>query len=152
MWSSMRHSIATPEGQLPACLCKLLRLAVADARKAASTPGYKLDMAFWHTPNGSCRVCMAGAVIAMTLGGDRREILDPRVFVEKRPLLAINEMRIGMFITAHRTLYQFDAPDSLRYALESAHDIVRNGYRSSMLRAPWFVYEQAARVLEVAGL
>lgn len=66
---------------IPERLSAVIRLAVADSKKIATTPGYKLDMALWHQPaeledgspddNGVCAVCMAGAVLANSFGLQR---------------------------------------------------------------------------------
>lgn len=55
---------------LPNTLSGLLELAVQDAQKCEALPElYRLDMGQWHTPEaGVCVICMAGAVIAQTLG------------------------------------------------------------------------------------
>lgn len=55
--------------RLPNKLSACIRVALADLRKVEADERYRVDMATWHTPIGDrCAVCLAGAVMAGTLG------------------------------------------------------------------------------------
>lgn len=66
---------------------------------------YVVDMGVWHswdmTPRGDgegprCSVCLAGAVMAQTLGADPEADLDPMDFeLEHAKLSALNAFRVG---------------------------------------------------------
>lgn len=62
------------EFMLPSQPSALIRLALNDLRWVERIEGYHVDMGEWHKPgsrsNGSCAVCLAGAVIAISLGED----------------------------------------------------------------------------------
>lgn len=46
----------------------LIRLAVHDLSVVEKLPKrFKVNMAEWHTPNGACKVCFAGAVMAISM-------------------------------------------------------------------------------------
>src|SRR5688572_23601272 len=81
---------------LPKVPSALIRLAIADLEKCEATPGYIVDMAFWHYPAKQCWVCLAGAVMAMSLGADASADMEPSDYVDERnKLLAINNFRRG---------------------------------------------------------
>lgn len=56
--------------RLPDRPSELLKLAMADLDAVRADPQYHVDMAAWHIPqsNGVCAVCLAGSVMANTLG------------------------------------------------------------------------------------
>jgi hypothetical protein len=65
---------------LPNKPSELLRLALADLRKVERDERYEVDMWAWHAPDESdnrCHVCLAGAVIAGTLGARPDQDLMP---------------------------------------------------------------------------
>jgi len=53
--------------RLPDKPSALIRLGLADLRKVEKSSKYKVSMRSWHSPNGVCSVCFAGAVMAGTL-------------------------------------------------------------------------------------
>lgn len=152
MWSTVRHN--TEVGGLPGCLCMLLRVAVADGMKIERTKGYVLDMSVWHRANGVCRVCMAGAVMAVSLGIPRNKGALPSEMGSKvqQHLYAINDMRAGWFDAAYGSLHGKIFPRELRPAAQAARSLVINRFSLSRSRAPWETYLEAANVLEAAGL
>ncbi len=142
--------------KLPDTLSALLRLAVADARKVAKLPGYRLEMWSWHFPEKVrgrqvCSVCMAGAVIANTLQTPRDLECGPGQFEQTNHLEAINAMRTGSFLSAARQLYKSEPTVFEAFQLGRAAKVVEDGYNDTG-RAPWRVYLQAAQLLEDAGL
>lgn len=75
----------------------LIRLALADLVKCERSKKYRIDMEFWHMPNSQCAVCLAGAVIAKTLGADSGRYVGPSDFLNDtyRKLCALNAFRTG---------------------------------------------------------
>jgi hypothetical protein len=149
--------------ELPNKLSALLRLAVQDAQKCEAMPEvYTLDMNKWHFPQsgGACQVCMAGAVMAQTLGAEPGHVMAPYFFglesIEFQ-LEAINAMRLGHFEGAMEYLHgsrEADAEEQ-QSALDRAGDLVHEaliGFGERGTRAPWLVYLEAADILEAAGL
>lgn len=60
----------TPEELSKAPLSAVIRVALDDLAKVEADPRYEVDMGVWHddiTP-GRCHVCLAGAVMAGTMG------------------------------------------------------------------------------------
>lgn len=95
--------------ELPDKLSNLLELALADLAKVEADKRYVVNMDLWHIPTyggdiypALCRVCLAGAVIAGSLGGNIRKHLVPYNFDEKTKskLFAIDCLRSGMIDTA----------------------------------------------------
>jgi len=66
---------------LPKQPSKLLRLALNDLEKAEQHEDYKVSMNAFHEPNeGKCIVCLAGCVMAFSLGADKTHLTYPRYF------------------------------------------------------------------------
>ena len=78
---------------LPDKLSDLLELALDDLETTEKDPRYMIDMGEWHTPtNGKCMVCLAGAVMAQTIGVP----LSYPIPVTNNPkFLALNQVRTG---------------------------------------------------------
>lgn len=92
------------EDNLPSKASELIRLALSDLRKVEAADNvYVVDMGQWHEPGGvgdsRCAVCLAGAVVAQSLGLDPGErFVDhvkgmPHSIDEKTS--ALNEFRKG---------------------------------------------------------
>lgn len=67
----------TPD-TLPDKPSELIRVALADLEKCENDPKYEIFMGTWHDPYpsaGVCDVCLAGSVLAKTMG------FDPSVYV-----------------------------------------------------------------------
>jgi len=69
---------------LPKTLSGLIRIALKDEDRMFKSPMYYIDMSEWHLPAGYgpknnrvCRVCLAGAVMAGTLGLDHTQYETP---------------------------------------------------------------------------
>jgi hypothetical protein len=73
--------------ELPDKPSELIRLALADLRKCEADPRYLIDMAECYRPVTSelCYVCLAGAVMAKTLGQD--------IWVDSNPLSFERDIR-----------------------------------------------------------
>lgn len=95
--------------KLPEKPSALIRLAVRDLEKAERARNYKVDMGTWHTPNGKCRVCFAGAVMAGTLGASRKDCLSPQSFgddaakLESLDYFRTGHIRLGLQINGRET-------------------------------------------------
>lgn len=81
---------------------KLIRLALSDLEKVENDSLYDVYMGIWHTDMGrgeKCYVCLAGAVMAFSLGVDKGEALCPGTSRfstdEVRKLIALDEFRVG---------------------------------------------------------
>lgn len=171
----MRTQELSSDGtELPNTLSGLLRVALHDMRMCLIDPAYEVRMDYWYEPGEVCCVCMAGSVLAQTLGfgtlynkGFCLPELDsvlPRRLQAK--LKAINYMRIGNFCSAFvmlpdmvacvQTLPTY-AYDALRVvgsvvcqALPPETDAVPE-YHAGYY-APLETYELAANFLEELGL
>ena len=95
--------------RLPNTLHGLLRVAIDDARNLDRIK-YQPEYSRWHEPLGTdrCAVCLAGAVIAGSMGLSPSVFCDPLEFERPvyRKLQALNEMRTGYFCLAWRVLHE----------------------------------------------
>ena len=99
----------THEVKLPDRPSALIRLAMRDLDEVEADPHYEIDMMEWHTGilkgdkkfgDLPCRVCLAGAVMAKTLGQDvevdaRPDHSDGFTPEEVAKLFALNYFREG---------------------------------------------------------
>lgn len=100
--------------KLPDLPSKLLRLAINDLALILKDPNYKLNMSTWHaslpfstsstligaslSDKKICEVCLAGAVMAKSLGAPILSSLEPNDFIVgdvERKLCAIDSFRTG---------------------------------------------------------
>jgi hypothetical protein len=152
--------------KLPNTLHGLLTVAVKDAQKIEITPGYTMNMRVWHERSlGSCQVCVAGAVMACTLGvpRDQTATASSSTFGDNGvKLRAIDYLRMGDTDQAWETLqlgpgsiavrFTEDLPAGKQQALKRASKLIRENYQEEAGRAPWFIYQQAAEILKAARL
>lgn len=105
--------------QLPDLPSALLRVALADLEAVEAQPDrYRVEMGTWHEPDKEaqvCLVCMAGAVMAKTLGISDKEDLVPAETEDENKLNAINEFRIGL-ISHGLSLLDFHKPLGMAYS------------------------------------
>lgn len=78
----------------------LIRLALDDLEKVEKDGRYRVDMTQWHggwRPERDipCRVCLAGAVMAKTLGTNLRASIVPRDSHDGYKLRSLNDFREG---------------------------------------------------------
>ena len=102
--------------QLPEKLSELIRLSVSDAKKCEVNPHFVLDMRSWllyRSADDKCLICMAGAVMAQTLGDSQYVMRMPRDYSSevRDKLYAINYARIGTLHDAFGSLGLPPAPD-----------------------------------------
>jgi len=90
--------------RLPRLPSQLITLAMDDLSKVEKTPGYDVEMGYWHNPVRSfegkfltCNVCFAGAVMAMTLGSKIIHYADPASYTDatNNKLKALDLFRQG---------------------------------------------------------
>ena len=136
--------------ELPDKPSELIRLALADLRKCEADPRYVIDMAEWHRPVTSelCSVCLAGSVMARSLGRDIWIDLVPSTFESdtRNKLHALDYFRSGHVGLALATM---KAPEEIISRIEFDRKITP--YDSSVMR----FYKDMARLaddLEKAGL
>lgn len=90
---------------LPNKPSELVRFALRDLREAEKSPRYVVEMATWHQPwyeptpeaPTRCLICLAGAVMAFSLGANFEDDVTPGDFGEDNgtKLNAINDLRLG---------------------------------------------------------
>ena len=85
---------------LPSKPSELIRVALADLAKCEAMPEtYRIDMSVWHLAlDNSCHICLAGAVMAQTLGVEPGydywpEVSDTDIYCR---LIALNAFRQGL--------------------------------------------------------
>ena len=96
----MKTATKKKSAKLPNTLYGLLRVAIRDLLKVEKMKKkYVIEMGDWHTPNGKCAVCMAGAVMAANkMIPDAKYIGFPGCYFDDataRKFDAINFLRIG---------------------------------------------------------
>ena len=93
---------------LPDTIYGLLAVAIADA-KAISRRIYLPHFGYWHRPldNGKCQVCLAGSVLARSLGFPTTSIVSTSILSSElqRKMDAINAMRHGNWLFAYDLIY-----------------------------------------------
>jgi len=89
----------------------LIELALADLIKCERSPKYEIDMSFWHAANGICTVCLAGSVMAQSLGVSYNKNSLPSYFEsdEKSKLRALDCLRNGNVEQAFSSLGKYYA-------------------------------------------
>ncbi len=86
---------------LPDKASDLLELAMANLEECEADDRYIIEMDVWHAPGGNggcCGVCLAGAVMAMTLHARDDHNLMPHNFgndATEKKLRALEKLRIG---------------------------------------------------------
>ena len=101
--------------ELPAIPSELLTVALNDLEACEKDTDYWIDMDIWHFPNEytkRCKVCLAGAVMAKSLGVSKEEALVPDIWKFKeefskdidRKLMAINYFRTGLIREGLRSM------------------------------------------------
>lgn len=137
--------------KLPDKPSKLLMMALADLEKVEADPRYEVDMNTWHEPNGKCRVCLAGSVMACTLGAPIDECLFyDSINDDATPkLYALNMLRCGRVLSALEML-GFGTPASLPWHFDNGDQMER---QSDRYRPAWMLHMQTLiGILQSEGL
>lgn len=93
--------------KLPTLPSALLRAALRDLKACEADNGYDISMVAWHSPgNPNCSVCLAGSVMAQSLGAKPGSMYHPTDFDTgvTACLLALNMFRVGYIGVALRHL------------------------------------------------
>jgi hypothetical protein len=110
----------TPAGQRfaqAATLAEVLRLALDDFEAVSRDARYVIDFGNWHRPpdgmtasKTACSVCLAGAVIARSLGAPAHLYLEPEDYSEalELRLAALDHLRSGGISCAYVELFDGD--------------------------------------------
>lgn len=135
---------------LPDRPSELIRIALADLRKVEADNRYTVSMGSWHTPeDGVCHVCLAGAVMAGTLGSDPSKLLGPHSgrFEEEdaNKLNALDDFRSGCISAGLNTLGRRGFyPDLPEFMGVIAYGVDHKGFHAGL--------EAIAAKLESVGL
>lgn len=119
---------------LPDKLSDLIPVAKEDALKALKSPLYKLNMAVWHSKySDKCEVCLAGSVLAFSLGADREEHIYPEEFGINKGESAIEDaltsldfLRVTDFYSAIHRFYGKETIIRLSEDLEKLYENLKN--------------------------
>ena len=110
--------------ELPDRLSALILVALEDLEKVEASPRYKVRMEIWHLPQKDyCGVCLAGSVIAFSLGADPDVPIQPDDFHHSidDKLCALNLVRGGDISLALEVIdqegpaYNFPHEDMINY-------------------------------------
>lgn len=155
---------------LPNTLSGMIRIALKDEDKVFKSSKYYIDMSEWHSPPGYgpyvstevCRVCLAGAVMAGTLGLDRTRYETPHSLLsdcESDRLSSLDSVRTGdVFAALTHGSFGVGLHDSLVIGNEIKKTIGKPPiYRSQRItpekRRGWRKWMfSCARELEARGL
>lgn len=106
-----------------------IRQALADLKKCeAASETYSIDMAVWHTGGDSrCSVCLAGAVMAQSLGASPKGPCHPGKFKGQTALrlCALDRFRCGQFLLGLE-LFKESGFHNSRGTLEEASDAAQD--------------------------
>ena len=144
---------------LPDKLSALIRVAVEDCKKAEKDPKYTVDMNLWHCllnvgEDKSCHVCMAGAVMAMSLHSDPTHNIAPSDFREGDigdKLDALDSVRLGNLVEACEVMC-IDLTEETKAQIHDISEMIDQFYSPRTRRADWDTYLEAANELEAIGL
>jgi hypothetical protein len=126
--------------RLPKTPSRLIRLAIADFRRVLKLKKtYVVDMSVWHKPNNHCSVCLAGAVIAGTLGAKPDENLGPFDYSDAtaEALAALDEFRAGYISDGLSRLDKADLSKTKTDIVENLEDTISNEIQQSMDNKDW---------------
>jgi hypothetical protein len=100
--------------ELPNKPSDLIEVALQDLERVEKDPRYVVDMYKWHSPNGLCKVCLAGAVMSRVVEPTKwttpSELFDATT-ADK--LKALDEFRTGSIRDALIAYFSFDIPDDI---------------------------------------
>lgn len=125
------------ETKLPDKPSALIRVALADLEKCEKDPRYEIEMDHWHQANGVCKVCLAGSVMAKSLGAEPSKGFGPSDFDQDQKLRALDCFRTGwikdaLFLMGFQVPYSFQhdrpvtpyafSPDRFKATLSAISD------------------------------
>lgn len=112
--------------KLPEKLSALIEVALVDLAAVRADPRYVIDLGIYHhKPSATepCSVCLAGAVMAGTLGADIVRDLGPYNFGEtaRDQLHALNHVRVGRVEDAEQFVHPRGGFDSVAAHVETKY-------------------------------
>lgn len=132
---------------------RLLETGLNDLHAAYKDPSYIIDMGEWHRPllpgqDGTCRACLAGAVMAMSLGTPRSQMVIPEFFCDDpgvpEALHALDYMRMGNLGDAFAAR-QMPIPSLTYWETPTYSDVDHDMYIVDMLDLVDFLYVREER-------
>lgn len=102
------------ETKLPDKPSALIRVALRDLEACEKDPRYEIEMDYWHQANGVCKVCLAGSVMAKSLGAPPDKSLGSYDFDEDGKLVALDYFRLGWIKDGLYQMTGGPVPTSLR--------------------------------------
>lgn len=133
---------------LPKKLSDLMLLALTDLEKCENaSEHYKIDMSIWLSRNSHCTVCLAGAVMAQTLGAaDSNEVFD----LHTNKFLALDAIRQGNFDAAFSYLNGSFSENLPPFYHNSFNDEI---FAYQYNKEDWWLHMQAiVGILQAEGL
>ena len=133
---------------LPDKPSELIRVALADLVKVEAMPEtYSVSMGVWHhrSRTGKCFVCLAGSVMAGSLGADASATMNPNHYdpLTRRKLMALDSLRCG---------YVNDALEHLGLDQAGMRDVPGASYHAHSAKSFHTDMAKLADDLEAAGL
>lgn len=138
----------------------LIKLALDDLRKAERDPRYEVWMGYWHTgtwhpqERTACCVCLAGAVMAGTLGAYPADAMFPESYDEETcgKLEALNYFRLGAVQTGLRCFYRRPEEDEHDQRIDELARVAPEHYLSGEDNTSWYLgMERLADELQQRG-
>lgn len=135
-------------------LTDLIEVAVKDMRMVKASPDHTLDVSVWHAPphpevKGRCAVCVAGAIMAGTLGTPPTASVAPDSFDEDTAdmLNLLDSLRLGEHIYVHEHLDNLEwLNDIPRY--EHAYSELTDSQRSLLEEGDLTTWEHYLKLLK----
>lgn len=96
-------SVEDAQTNLPNKFSDLLELALSDLESCEADPRFQIRMCDWlRVKDETCYVCLAGAVMAKTLGAPLTETSLPSFYdlYDRQKLVALDSLRLGLVETA----------------------------------------------------
>ena len=87
------------KNKLPDKPSDLILLALNDLVLVEENPAYQVFMGSWHDPHETgCQVCLAGAIMSMTLKAHVHKYMDPQEYDKdtRQKLEALDNFRMGL--------------------------------------------------------
>ena len=134
---------------LPHLPSALLRIALDDLAKTEADPAYSIRMSNWHAPDGNvCNVCLAGSVIAKSLGVAPTESLIPSTKSglkdeDRKALIALDYFRMGEIDSAYVKLGRTKPTDLPGTIMVTEYSLSSTQFRADI--------ERMIKILEAYG-
>ena len=147
--------------KLPEKHSDLILVALKDLEAVENNPKYKVGMGWWHKPtedknsNKYCTVCLAGAVMANTLGASVKKEADPSDYDEETKCKLIFLDRVRVYHQVSSIICTEEEKPLLSMVLKAAYRSIPKDDRTSYDTNPIQFkknMEHIANELDKAGL